>query len=661
MKKLRFPPSDPSVRKVSLSVSAAALMLGASHAATVGFNFQCNYCDNYAFSGAVVTASAFGVGTNAWENLSPMSTGIGCPASYVTLTQVLDTNSTGPGLNPIPRGSVTVAWSAYTANVSEFGGYSRPGPNYSFTNNAIQPGAEQVYWGFLRDGVNPDFADSVGQVEPGYVVDLHGLKSLFPNSPFAIQLIGASDSMQYLTNAFIIDVTADTTQSVVYPSTPPVADLDMFPWVSGYGGGLSTASGALDTDHIQIIGNAASNGGDKTQGTDYNWASSIAGFIVTDQPVVTMSPQSVIAFAGDSPVSLSAYAVGVPPLSYQWRRNGVNVPGATTLSCVFTNLTHGISGTYDLVVTNFYGKGISSPASLAVDQIVASRTRNLVVDSSPAGGHDGMDLGAAWVATNTDTANVNRAGVMQFAAANTNQIVVPGETNFDSSIGTLMFWMRSAGLLNSSTTNPAPIFSRSGVDGLQVLQNPDGTIAVLTTLSGSSPFTGPGPSLSDNLWHHVAVVYDQTNLMTMAVYVDGQPYASDTNMPAWTWPAGQPFELGYTQDPSLQPFNGLVDDVRFYHTVLSDSDIAAVFASDAVVQPAGLVLRLNFDAPPANGLILQWLCPDAILQSADSLKGPFTDLPGAVSPFPTAEQKAIKFYRYRGHTPSAVTSNPYLM
>ena len=49
--------------------------------------------------------------------------------------------------------------------------------------------------------------------------------------------------------------------------------------------------------------------------TDYNNAGNIAGFIITDQPVVTMSPNSAKANPGDT-VALSAYAIGVPPVSY---------------------------------------------------------------------------------------------------------------------------------------------------------------------------------------------------------------------------------------------------------------------------------------------------------------------------------------------------------
>jgi hypothetical protein len=49
------------------------------------------------------------------------------------------------------------------------------------------------------------------------------------------------------------------------------------------------------------------------------------------------------------------------------------------------------------------------------------------------------------------------------------------------------------------------------------------------------------------------------------------------------------------------------------------------------------------------------------LQSADAVNGPYTDLVGAASPYNVGVQKAAKFYRYRGHTPVVINSNPYLM
>lgn len=195
-------------RKVACTVSAAALMLGVSEAATVGFNFQANYCAASGYSGAIVTAQAFGIGTNGWESLTQIPTGYGCGGcGFNTLNEVIDTTTSSGGLNPLPNGSLTVNWGAYAANVSGFGGYSRSGPNYTFGGNNEQPGNEQVYWGFLRDGVN--FGPVAGTCgyssgdndQPGYNIDITGLKSLFTNSPFAVELIASGDSLWTLTNA----------------------------------------------------------------------------------------------------------------------------------------------------------------------------------------------------------------------------------------------------------------------------------------------------------------------------------------------------------------------------------------------------------------------------------------------------------------------------
>ena len=42
--------SRSNLPKMAGTVSAAALMLGVSHAATVGFNFQANYCSAASYS-----------------------------------------------------------------------------------------------------------------------------------------------------------------------------------------------------------------------------------------------------------------------------------------------------------------------------------------------------------------------------------------------------------------------------------------------------------------------------------------------------------------------------------------------------------------------------------------------------------------------------------
>ncbi|MGH7970854.1 MAG: immunoglobulin domain-containing protein, partial [Limisphaerales bacterium] len=487
-------------------------MLGVSQAATVGFNFQTHYCGADSYSGAVVTAPAFGIGTNSWESLPQMDTGYGCPADYYTLSNVIDTASSGSGLNPLPNGSLAITWSGYTANVSGFAGYSRSGPHYTFGGNGYKPGNEQVYWGFIRDGVNFGPGSSGGDNnQPGYEIDITGLRSLFTNNPFAVQLIGSADSMQYLTNAFIIDATANSTQSVMYPSTPPVNDSGDTSWVRGVGGGLSTASGGIDTDHLKIIGNRAAHVGPKT---GYNFASTIAGFIITDKPVISMPPNSVLACGGDS-FALSGYAVGVPPLSYQWRKDGAAIADATNSSYSVSKVQVANDGNYDLVVTNLYGAATSAVAVVTIDHIQTTAGNNFLVDSNPNGpAHDGLTLGATWLASSG-----NRTGVMSFNAAHPDQIIVPSATNFDAPAGTIMFWMRAAAVTG---TNSAILFDRRNPAGCVLALGTDGSIQFQSSVGNPNQFNSATTGLGDNNWHLISLVYDQTLNGEVDIYVDGK-------------------------------------------------------------------------------------------------------------------------------------------
>ena len=654
-------------------------MLGVSEAATVGLHFQLNYCYAQSYSGFLVTLPAFGIGTNGWENLAQMNTGYGCGGTppYTLSTMISTTTSTG-GLNPLPNGSLTVTWSASTANFSGFAGYGGGLPGYSGyagppgydyegnpppTRTPAQPfptGEWEIYSSFLRDGVNFGPGSSGGDNnQEGYYVDITGLKSLFTN-PFVVELVAGSDSMQTITNAFVIDAAALTTNSVTYPDTP-------FPsvnyggtggWFRGHGGGLSTVSPALNTDHVVITGNRAAHGVNPAP-NGFDNASTISGFILTDKPVVTMSPQSLLAGRGDT-VTLSAYAIGVPPLSYHWRKNGVPIPGSTTLTNpAFTVETAADGGNFDLVVTNLYGSATSAVSVVTVNELTIQSGKNFVLDTSSVIENDGDDLGATWLASSTDANSRTQTGVMSFAAASSDQIFVPGVTNYETSTGTIMFWMRSSGVLNSGN-GPAALFSElTNADGLLIEQNTDGSIGV--TNAGIGTEVSTGSSSSDNNWHHIAVVYDQTLSGDVYIYVDGVQQTGAGNFNAWSWQANQPIQLGLSASGG-QPFNGILDDVRVYNEALTPTQIASVYSSDALVDTNALVMRLNFDGPPAYGFMLNWQYPNAVLQSAGSLNGPYTDVPGAVAPYhpPILMEKSDQFYRYR-HTPATLISNPYLM
>lgn len=93
--------------------------------------------------------------------------------------------------------------------------------------------------------------------------------------------------------------------------------------------------------------------------------SSNAALVVYLPPAISAQPASVTTGLGLS-ATFSVAASGTPPLSYQWRFNGNNLPGATGASCSVSNLQAGDAGGYSVVVSNPYGTNSSSDAVLTV-------------------------------------------------------------------------------------------------------------------------------------------------------------------------------------------------------------------------------------------------------------------------------------------------------
>jgi hypothetical protein len=623
-------------------------MLGASEAATIGFNFQWTYCGYSSLitaPGVPVTVPAFGLDASQWVNLEPMCGDANAPYNidqpYV-LKQMVG----------VPNGSVRVTWSAAEAGLSLFRGYYSGEVCITCGPTA---GEEQVYWGFLSDGLG--FSN-----QAGYWVDVVGLKSLFTNSPFVVQLIASfsatTNQVQTLTNAFIIDPTSSTTQSVAYPNIPPAAIND--------DGGLSSSSNPLDTDTLRIEGNHAQIGAGPP---NFYFASTLAGFIFTDQPVVTMSPQPAVATAGDT-VVLRAVAIGVPPLACQWRKNGVPIPGATNLIYGATNIQAG--GGFDLVVTNLYGVATSQVATVTVHGLSIGSSPPLVLDNLAGGLRNyGVNFGATWLASSQDSVGSNRVGVMHFDAATSAQIVqtIAGLTNLDFPQGTVMFWMRSAGTMTNNGTQGATLFVRAagavscycGFWGLALVQNDNGTIQVSWPEAPCQPLNSHR-SVSDNQWHHLALVYDQAVGGSLDLYIDGMLDAAGQNSGGCDYSGNEQIKLGFSSDAPWGAYNGLLNDFRLYSRKLTALEIASAVGSDALVDTNALLLRWSFNAPPVSVISVTWPTDTTVLQSAPQATGPYSDVPLAALPYYLEAQSSPQFYRFRRTTlPAVIITNPYDM
>lgn len=82
-------------------------------------------------------------------------------------------------------------------------------------------------------------------------------------------------------------------------------------------------------------------------------------------PTITTQPQSQTVNAG-APVSFTVGATGTAPLSYQWKKNGTDIAGATNTTYSIASTVVGDAGNYSVVVTNPAGSATSTTATLTV-------------------------------------------------------------------------------------------------------------------------------------------------------------------------------------------------------------------------------------------------------------------------------------------------------
>jgi hypothetical protein len=82
-------------------------------------------------------------------------------------------------------------------------------------------------------------------------------------------------------------------------------------------------------------------------------------------PAITLQPWNVTATAGGSAV-FQVGASGTPPLSYQWRFNGTDIPGATNSNYTIDNVQLAQAGGYSVVVSNGGGSTTSATVFLSV-------------------------------------------------------------------------------------------------------------------------------------------------------------------------------------------------------------------------------------------------------------------------------------------------------
>lgn len=82
-------------------------------------------------------------------------------------------------------------------------------------------------------------------------------------------------------------------------------------------------------------------------------------------PSITTQPGNRFVGVGDS-AYFNVTSSGFPVPTYQWRKDGVAIPGATDPTLGISSVSTSHTGTYDVVITNSYGSVISSGVTLSI-------------------------------------------------------------------------------------------------------------------------------------------------------------------------------------------------------------------------------------------------------------------------------------------------------
>jgi hypothetical protein len=83
------------------------------------------------------------------------------------------------------------------------------------------------------------------------------------------------------------------------------------------------------------------------------------------EPAITSQPESAEACSGGA-VTFSVTAAGYGELAYQWRKDTVDIPGATQSSLTIDPVSIGEVGSYDVVITSDCGSTTSDAAALSM-------------------------------------------------------------------------------------------------------------------------------------------------------------------------------------------------------------------------------------------------------------------------------------------------------
>ena len=261
------------------------------------------------------------------------------------------------------------------------------------------------------------------------------------------------------------------------------------------GTNISGATGSTYTTPATTTGDSGSSFTVAVSNTAGSVTSSAASLTVNPAPVapsVVNQPVNQTVTAGQT-ATFSVMAAGTGPLSYQWKKNGTTISGATSSTYTTPATTTGDSGAvFNVTISNTAGSVTSGPATLTVNATVVAPT----ITTQPAS----ITVTAGQTATFTVVASGTGPLTYQWQknganiSGGTASYTTPATSTTDSGTTFVVTVSNSQGSITSAvatlTVNPAPVIAptiTTGPASLSVVAGQTATFVVVAT--GTAPLT----------------------------------------------------------------------------------------------------------------------------------------------------------------------------
>jgi hypothetical protein len=362
-------------------------------------------------------------------------------------------------------------------------------------------------------------------------------------------------------------------------------------------------------------------------------------------------PSSRTNYAGAT-VSFSVTAQGSYPITYQWYKNGVAIPGAVSSVLTLGKITSADQAAYSVRVSNGAGNIVAPTVNLIVVPITATGYQAAVLGDGPAAYFPLDDDSSA-----ASIAEIANFGAYQGLFSTTLTLQQPGagsltgySSDFDGASQGIVFDNYADLNFTGQVTleawvKPASDYSTGGYGDIiahgyggsptkeLVLRISSGNYGISSYDGTSYGVSFPVPSADIGAWVYLVGTYDGT---AWNLYRNGVLSARSTNsIGALTVDAG--WGIGSSSTGLDRYFQGSIDEVAIYPAALTSEQVIRHFLA-----ANGKTAKLGW-ARAGSALVLTW--NSGQLQEATAVAGPWKNVDSAASPFTVQPSETSKFYR----------------